>query len=158
MPTFQVTRPFGQRPRGQWVSLRQHSEETRHQAAALVAAILPGLGDAATRAVVSAAYLHDIGKSHKVWQDALCALACEDDRVEVDAGRPWAKSGQEGRLRFAGNVAFRHELGSWLLVGGPLRGLIDGAADVDLARYWATSTPGFPGLRGGCAARRRLSR
>ncbi len=118
-----------------WVSLRQHSEETRDQAAALVAALRPGLPDAAARAVVSAAYLHDTGKSHKIWQDALCELAPAGDREKIEAGRPWAKSAQEGRLRFAGNVAFRHELASLLLIDGPLRALVDGTADVELVRY-----------------------
>lgn len=119
----------------QWVSLRQHSEETRDHAAALLAVILPGLPDRASRAVVSAAYLHDAGKAHKIWQDALCALAVADDRERVGFGRPWAKSGRDGRLRFAGNVAFRHELASLLLIDGPLHGLLDGEADTDLARY-----------------------
>jgi len=119
----------------EWLSLCQHSEETRDQAAALVAAIRPGLPDAAMRAVVSAAYLHDVGKSHKTWQDALCWLARAIDREKIDAGRPWAKSGQQGRLRFAGNVAFRHELASLLLIDGPLRDLVDAEADLDLVRY-----------------------
>jgi CRISPR-associated endonuclease/helicase Cas3 len=118
-----------------WVSLRQHSEETRDQAAALVAALRPGLPDAAARAVVSAAFLHDVGKSHKIWQDALCGLATADDREEIEAGRPWAKSAQDGRLRFAGNVTFRHELASLLLVDGPLEVLVDAGADRELVRY-----------------------
>src|SRR5208282_5974665 len=40
-----------------------------------------------------------------------------------------------GRLRFAGDVRFRHELASLLLLDGPLHGLLDGLADEDLARY-----------------------
>jgi len=119
----------------EWVSLRQHSEETRDHAAALLSVILPGLPDDASRAVVSAAYLHDTGKVHKIWQDALCTLAAADDRERIDAGRPWAKSDRDGRLRFARDVAFRHELASLLLIDGPLHELLDGAADLDLARY-----------------------
>ncbi|HWF81606.1 MAG TPA: CRISPR-associated endonuclease Cas3'' [Streptosporangiaceae bacterium] len=120
---------------GRWVSLRQHSEETRDQAAALLAEAAPELPDAAGRAVVCAAYLHDLGKAHPIWQDALCAVAADDDRERIEAGRPWAKSGLEAPLVFAGDVSFRHELASLLLIDGPLRGLIDGAADHDLVRF-----------------------
>jgi len=119
----------------QWVSLRQHSEETRDHAAALLSVIVPGLPDRASRAIVSAAYLHDAGKAHKIWQDALCALAVADDRERIEADRPWAKSDRDGRLRFAKAVAFRHELASLLLIDGPLHGLVDGAADLNLTRY-----------------------
>jgi CRISPR-associated endonuclease/helicase Cas3 len=117
-----------------WMSLQQHSDETREQAAALLAALAPDLPAGAAPAVVTAAYLHDAGKAHKVWQDALCELAAPERRAEIDAGRPWAKSGGNGRLRFAGDAPFRHELASLLLVDGPLRPLL---ADVNeaLVRY-----------------------
>ena len=118
-----------------WVSLQQHSDETRDQAAALLTVLRPSLPDRAAPAVVCAAYLHDAGKAHKIWQDALCALADADERERVGNGRPWAKSGRDGRLRFAGDVAFRHELASLLLVDGPLRGLVDGTAETELVRY-----------------------
>jgi CRISPR-associated endonuclease/helicase Cas3 len=120
---------------GEWVSLTRHSEETRDQAAALLSAIRPSLNEVEWRSVVSAAYLHDVGKAHPTWQDALCGVAGDDDRERVQAGRPWAKSGTEGRLVFAGDVSFRHELASLLLVDGPLRGLVDGGADLNLVRY-----------------------
>jgi CRISPR-associated endonuclease/helicase Cas3 len=119
----------------QWVSLQQHSEETRDQAGALLAVLRADLPDKAEESAVTAAYLHDVGKAHPIWQNALCDLAPEDRRAEIDAGRPWAKSGTDGRLRFAGNVTFRHELASLLLVEGPLRGLLASAPDPDLARY-----------------------
>ena len=118
-----------------WVSLRQHSEETRDHAAALLAVLRPDLPDHARRSVISGAYLHDAGKAHKIWQDALCAMADVADKDRIDSGRPWAKSALEGRLRFDGDVAFRHELASLLLVDGPLSGIVDDAADLDLARY-----------------------
>lgn len=118
-----------------WVSLRQHSEDTREQAVGLLDVIDPDLPDNAKRAIVSAAYLHDVGKSHKIWQNALCELAPADEKKRIEAGRPWAKSGTEGRLAFEGNVAFRHELASLLLIDGPLNGLMDSAADRDLGRY-----------------------
>src|SRR6266852_7323602 len=56
-------------------------------------------------------------------------------KVEVDAGRPWAKSGSNQPLRFDGGVAFRHELASLLMLDGPLNDLLAEAPDADLARY-----------------------
>ncbi len=121
--------------RPDWITLQQHSDETRDQAAALLAALAPELPGQARSAVVAAAYLHDAGKAHRIWQDALCALAAPECQAEIDAGRPWAKSGSNGRLRFAGDVAFRHELASLLLIDGPLRDLLADAGEKDLARY-----------------------
>jgi CRISPR-associated endonuclease/helicase Cas3 len=134
---------------GAWVSLRKHSEETRDQAAALLAVTVPELPGAVRRAVECAAYLHDVGKAHPIWQDALCALAPDPDRATIDGGRPWAKSGLEARLEFAGDVRFRHELASLLLIDGPLRGLIDERADRDLVRYLVLAHHGRLRLRVG---------
>jgi CRISPR-associated endonuclease/helicase Cas3 len=118
-----------------WTSIDQHSRETREQAAALVSALRPRIPDDAAAAAVTAAYLHDVGKAHKIWQDALCSLAPAERKDEIDAGRPWAKSDGTGRLRFDGGVAFRHELASLLMLDGPLRDLLADAPDPDLARY-----------------------
>jgi CRISPR-associated endonuclease/helicase Cas3 len=118
-----------------WISLRRHSEDTRDHAAALLKVIAPTLPDGAARDVVAAAYLHDVGKAHKIWQDALCALAPEERRDEIAAGRPWAKSGIDAPLRFEGGVAFRHELASLLILDGPLRGLLADAPDAHLVKY-----------------------
>jgi CRISPR-associated endonuclease/helicase Cas3 len=118
-----------------WVSLEQHSAETREHAGALLQVLAPDVPATTTDAVVAAAYGHDVGKSHKIWQDALCDLAPAERRTEIDAGRPWAKSGQTGRLEFAGGVRFRHELASLLMLGGPLRSLLADVTDTDLAQY-----------------------
>lgn len=118
-----------------WVSLEQHSAETRAQARALLDMLKPTIGNVTADATVAAAYAHDVGKCHKVWQDALCALAPAERRAEIDAARPWAKSGQAGRLRFAGYVHFRHELASLLMLDGPLDGLLADVGETDLARY-----------------------
>jgi CRISPR-associated endonuclease/helicase Cas3 len=122
-----------------WLSLEQHSEDTRQQAQALLVAAGPALAGDVRDAVALAAFLHDAGKAHPTWQDALCRLAGEGEQELVRAGRPWAKSGREGRLRFAWDVAFRHELASLLLLDepdGPLRGLLEpAAAQADLVRY-----------------------
>jgi len=118
-----------------WVRLAQHSEDTRDHAAALLSVIAPGLPGGTARAVVTASYLHDVGKAHRIWQDALCSLAPEERKDEIAAGRPWAKSGVDAPLLFEGGVAFRHELASLLILDGPLRGLLVNAPDPDLARY-----------------------
>jgi len=121
-----------------WVTLRQHSEETRDQARALLSVMGPDLPEDAGQAITTAAYLHDAGKAHKIWQDALCALAPKDEREKLDTEGPWAKSGRDGHLVFAGGAAFRHELASLLLIDepdGPLRALLAGAARPDLIRY-----------------------
>jgi CRISPR-associated endonuclease/helicase Cas3 len=119
-----------------WQSLEEHSERTRDQAAALVKVLDPDISPDAARSVVAAGFLHDVGKAHPIWQDALCAMAADEDRTMVEAGRPWAKSGgKEARLEFAGGVSFRHELGSLLLIDGPLRHLLHAVPDENLARY-----------------------
>ena len=121
-----------------WQSLDEHSEQVRDQAAALLAVLAPSIPPDAARSVVVAGYLHDLGKAHEIWQDAICALVDEADEVEkarIEAGRPWAKSGGNGALLFAGGVAFRHELASLLLIDGPLAGLLAESPDPDLTKY-----------------------
>jgi CRISPR-associated endonuclease/helicase Cas3 len=120
-----------------WQSLDSHSEEVRDQAAALLTVLGPDVPAGAAASAVVAGYLHDVGKAHVTWQDALCALAPNDDQEMVQAGRPWAKSGNGayGRLEFAGEVSFLHELASLLLIDAPLRDLLRAAPDADLCRY-----------------------
>ena len=119
----------------EWIRLDQHSQETRGQAEGLLSALDPDLPDGAARTAVIAAYLHDAGKAHKTWQDALCRLAPAERRDKIDAERPWAKSGGKGQLRFDGGAAFRHELASLLMLDGPLHELLADAPDPGLARY-----------------------
>jgi CRISPR-associated endonuclease/helicase Cas3 len=119
-----------------WMSLDQHSQQVRDQAEALLNVLGPDLPDGGARSAVVAGYLHDVGKAHKIWQDALCALATPEDKDRIEAGRPWAKSGGKGgRLVFDGGVAFRHELASLLLIDGPLHDLLASAPDPDLTKY-----------------------
>ncbi len=120
-----------------WQSLDEHSSQVRDQAAALLAAMAPpGIPPAAAGGAIAAGYLHDAGKAHEIWQDAICALAGDAEKAGIEAGRPWAKSGgQGGALLFAGGVAFRHELASLLLIDGPLAALLAQSPDPDLTRY-----------------------
>jgi CRISPR-associated endonuclease/helicase Cas3 len=116
----------------QWVSLDRHSEEVREQARALVAVAGRGLPTGTADAVVQAAYAHDVGKCHPVWQEALCRLAPDDTRADIDTDRLWAKSHVNGPLRLPDG--FRHELVSLLLLDGPLSELA-ADSDRDLVRY-----------------------
>ena len=119
-----------------WQSLDEHSTRTRDQAAALLKTIKPGMPNGSSLTVPVAAFCHDAGKAHEIWQDALCALAPSDDAERIAAGRPWAKSGgRPGRLEFASGPGFCHEFASLLLIDGPLRALLARAPDPDLARY-----------------------
>jgi len=118
-----------------WLLLEQHSEDVRAQVTSLLTVLRPDLPPEAAEAAITASYAHDAGKWHPIWQDALCKLAASDRADEIQAMRPWAKSAGTGRLRFAGDVKFRHELASLLLIDGPLHGLLDRLADEDLARY-----------------------
>ncbi len=118
-----------------WISLDRHSEETRDQAKELLDVLHPKLPDGTALSAVTAAYLHDVGKAHEIWQDALCDLAEPDEEDRINAGRSWAKSKSDGRLFFKGGVAFRHELASLLILDGPLNDLLKEAPDPDLARY-----------------------
>jgi CRISPR-associated endonuclease/helicase Cas3 len=118
-----------------WISLDRHSHDVRRHAEALLHALRPALAAGAAQSAVTAAYLHDAGKAHQIWQDALCDLATPEEKDRVAAGRPWAKSSSDGRLRFDGGARFRHELASLLLLDGPLRELLSEAPDRDLARY-----------------------
>ena len=118
-----------------WQSLDEHSEQVRDQAAALLAVLAPSIPPEAARSVVVAGYLHDLGKAHEIWQNAICALADEEEKAGVEAGRPWAKSGGNGALLFADGVAFRHELASLLLIDGPLAALLAESPDPDLTKY-----------------------
>jgi CRISPR-associated endonuclease/helicase Cas3 len=118
-----------------WLSLDRHSQDAGRQAKRLLGALKPRLPDGAAESVVIAAQLHDVGKAHEIWQNALCALAAPEDKDVVESGRPWAKSKESGRLNFAGGVHFRHELASLLLLDGPFSDLLAEAPDPDLVRY-----------------------
>jgi CRISPR-associated endonuclease/helicase Cas3 len=118
-----------------WQSLDEHSEQVRDQAAALLAVLAPSIPPEAASSAIVAGYLHDLGKAHEIWQDAICALADDEEKAGIEAGRPWAKSGGNGALLFADGVAFRHELASVLLIDGPLAALAAESPDPDLTKF-----------------------
>ncbi len=83
-----------QRP---WMSMDQHSAEVRDQAAALVKVLAPDLPPGAGRSAVIAGYLHDVGKAHEIWQDALCSLAADEEKDVIAARPAVGQVGGQGR-------------------------------------------------------------
>jgi CRISPR-associated endonuclease/helicase Cas3 len=118
-----------------WLDLDRHSDDVRGDAISLIERIKPELPPGTVDSVVLAAYLHDVGKAHEIWQRAIRNLAPPDDAVHRDAEKPWAKSGLRGRPYFDGGVAFRHELASLLMLDGPMNDMIAGLAEPDLVKY-----------------------
>jgi CRISPR-associated endonuclease/helicase Cas3 len=109
---------------GEWQSLGLHLDDTRRAAHELAAALDLTPEDAA--AVMSAAALHDVGKSHPMFQAMLLSTLDEAER-DGYAGDVWAKSASRSGGRHVRRF-FRHELASALAV----RGLTNGAAsDLD---------------------------
>lgn len=133
-----------------WESLEDHLAETRTQAESLVTHLGTTPDSAIASAVVTSAALHDLGKAHPDWQQAL---------VSVDKANPppkvgvWAKSPKPAagmprtRLKVlrGGDPkdprrSFRHELVSLLMLRGPGATKLLEACGVpqhahDLARY-----------------------
>jgi CRISPR-associated endonuclease/helicase Cas3 len=84
------------------VTLPQHLLDAREEAAALCAALsVPGL---LAKAIERAAWLHDIGKAHPVFQATMRANGCGDGQ--------WAKA--PGRGSRHSRPGFRHEVASAL--------------------------------------------
>lgn len=116
------------------ITLRRHLGDVAAVARALCDAVDPDPSGPVAAAVVRAGRLHDIGKAHDVWQQAVCAL------TEEQFDEPLAKSGKKGRLRYR-QPHFRHELASALaLVAHPALAIADPmnpdlALDADLVTY-----------------------
>lgn len=108
----------GVSPSGGWVELGQHLAETAEQARALADVLdPPGVSPELRRAVYAAAALHDVGKAHPDWQQAL-REANPGDQPAV--GTAYAKSPGRNPLRVhrvdgtdkrrVPRAGFRHEL------------------------------------------------
>ncbi|MGV1008967.1 MAG: type I-G CRISPR-associated helicase/endonuclease Cas3g [Dermatophilaceae bacterium] len=113
-----------------WLSLDVHLRETREQARALLDMLDPvGIDEELRQVVLAAAYLHDVGKAHPDWQQAL--QKANTTSAPNGAGL-WAKSPGRAPLRFkrdtpdgeVGREGFRHELVSVFMLA------TDGAMDV----------------------------
>lgn len=113
---------------GVWVTLEDHLRDTRERARDLMAAYGADLPGSVAEAVEWAAYLHDIGKAHPVFQAMLRASAGDDEHPAETI--LWAKSSKAKRPR-PDRPGFRHELASALLADH----LSDLPVERDLIRY-----------------------
>jgi CRISPR-associated endonuclease/helicase Cas3 len=121
---------------GAWVSLRQHLTETRAEAERLVAALDLDRSSGVAEAIVKASAVHDIGKAHPVFDQAIWAAAATGDRELPDRSEvPFlAKSGGSGPLRYERKY-FRHELASALALLGEGAVALESVTEADLVVY-----------------------
>ncbi len=118
---------------GAWVSLPDHLGHVQVRLRGLLDAVDPALGDWIRQALEVAAFWHDVGKAHRVFQQALLGPLTENERA-LREGNSWAKS-PLGRPSYERRY-FRHELASALaLLAAPpeFHGL--GGQALDLAAY-----------------------
>ena len=113
---------------GRWVGLGVHLADVEAAVTSLLGALGLDTAGAFAAAMARAGLLHDIGKAHPVFQDALRGTG------EPPGDGPFAKSGNRNRLRYA-QPYFRHELASLLAIMGDASHLVDDLAEPDLARY-----------------------
>lgn len=125
---------------GRWVPLAEHLGRVRDRLQGLLQALELDLKDWERDALLAAALWHDVGKAHRVFQEALLQGLPENERLEKGTAL-WAKSPtSQGRYE---RPHFRHELASalaLLLAPSELHGL-DGQA-ADLAAYLAAAHHG----------------
>jgi len=125
---------------GAWVRLEDHLTHVRNRLAGILHA-LPGLPAWQAEALRAAALWHDVGKAHRVFQEALQEVARKEG-IHPPGPGPWAKSPATGRLRYE-RPHFRHELASALalLAAPPACHGLDGRT-FDLAAYLAAAHHG----------------
>jgi CRISPR-associated endonuclease/helicase Cas3 len=121
-----------------WVTLAEHLDDVGRAVAGMLDALgemdLPG---GAAAAAELAGRLHDIGKAHPVFQDALAALLADTQTggvPEPQGPGPWAKSGINRPIRYS-RRRFRHELVSALALFGEAGSVLDSVEEADLVRY-----------------------
>ncbi len=150
---------------GAWVSLPDHLGHVQARLRVLLDSVDAVLEDQMREALDVAAFWHDVGKAHEVFQGALLEPLAEEERA-LRAARLWAKAPLGHRLSYE-RPYFRHELASALaLLAAPpeLHGL-DGRA-LDLAAYLVAAHHGkvrvairsLPGEKRPPEAERRFAR
>jgi len=120
---------------GAWVGLGDHLADTEREARKLLSeARMHGLSSSQLDAVVKAAALHDVGKTHDVFQDTLVRSAGAIQRADAERLVPLAKSGGSQWTRHR-RPHFRHELVSALLLIAHRDALLASTIDTDLVLY-----------------------
>ncbi|MFB7900558.1 helicase-related protein, partial [Streptomyces xiamenensis] len=117
-----------------WVTLAEHGQDVRTELAGLLEQVpAADISAEMAEAALLAALHHDIGKSHKVFAQALTSGG------PGPGPGPWAKSPHHGRYW---RPYFRHELVSALMLLDPSSGLLEGSAEADLAAFLAAAHHG----------------
>ncbi|MCL5444497.1 MAG: CRISPR-associated endonuclease Cas3'' [Actinobacteria bacterium] len=119
---------------GAWVPLEMHLGDVKRCISEIAKGFGPGIPQGFLEAAETAGEDHDIGKAHNVFQDSILSCADEGDRGRRAAGKPWAKSGSDKRLRHKRRY-FRHELASALMLLGEGSVVLRGKQEQDLILY-----------------------
>lgn len=118
-----------------WVTLARHLGDVEKAIGDLLGSMKPsGVGPPEQDAARVAGRLHDIGKAHEVFQDTMRRAATTDLSRQVEAGRPWAKSGGRPGIRHNRRY-FRHELASLLMLLAEGESVLVGVPRPDLVMY-----------------------
>lgn len=97
---------------GKWETIAKHAGNTLKQMEKLLSDLEP-IAWEHENTLKNAAYYHDIGKAHEVFQKAI--LADIDENLDSMKEKLWAKSPQHSRIKYE-RKHFRHELASALLL------------------------------------------
>lgn len=120
---------------GTWLELERHLADVEAEVRSLLGVLDPvGLDGRMREAAAVAGRLHDVGKSHSVFQDTMLRCADEAEREGIAAGGPWAKSGGTRRARHSRRF-FRHELASALALLGDAASVLQGVPERELVVY-----------------------
>ena len=126
-----------------WLTLKDHLADTEAIVVEMVEAFGPlDLPASAVEAARLAARYHDLGKAHKVFQEAIRETQGDGDSSPPPVGEAiLAKGGSKKYLRYS-QKHFRHGLVSALMLLGPERVLLEGVAEPFLLTYLAASHHG----------------
>ena len=125
-----------------WYPLARHLDDVERECTTLIKEFgASGLSAEMCNAAIVAGRLHDIGKASPVWQDAALATADEEQRADLEACKPFAKTGNRKALRFDRRF-FRHELASALALMSEGASALGDHHETDLVIYLVASHHG----------------
>ena len=125
-----------------WYPLARHLDDVERECTTLIEEFgASGLSTEMCNAAIVAGRLHDIGKASPVWQDAALATADEEQRADLEARKPFAKTGNRKALRYDRRF-FRHELASALALMSEGASALGDHHETDLVIYLVASHHG----------------